>query len=193
MAVTALVGSVVATLEFVYRATDFLALLVPHRNTVGGNFGNIAFFQENEAVGNLLQGHGIGGNKVFLDADADDQRAAGAGTYQALRLFRTHHAEGIGTVEFLGGGGNGLQQVTAFLEQVVNQVHHDFGVGFRQKLVALGDQLFAQFLVIFDDAIVHQRDVAGCVGMGVFVGGHAVGSPAGMGNAQLTRGGVAVE
>ena len=51
-------------------------------------------------------------------------------------------------------------------------------------------KLFLQFQVVFDDAVVHHRDVAYPVGMGVGLGGAPVGGPAGVADAHLTREGV---
>ena len=44
------------------------------------------------------------------------------------------------------------------LVQRINQMHHHFGVGLAGKHVALGLQLRTQFFMVFDDAVVHQRD-----------------------------------
>ena len=48
--------------------------------------------------------------------------------------------------------------------------------------MTLFDELFLQAEVILDDAVVHDDDLAGAVamGMGVFLGGAAVGSPSGV-------------
>ena len=58
----------------------------------------------------------------------------------------------------------------------------DFGVRFGLKLDSLGLQLLLQHSVVFDDAVVHNRNVAikALVRVGVFLGRGAVGSPAGV-------------
>jgi len=66
-----------------------------------------------------------------------------------------------------------------------NQVSNDFGVGFGSELVALGNQLFLERKIVFDDAIVDDDDLAGAVAMrvGVLLSGTAVGGPAGVSDA----------
>ena len=66
-----------------------------------------------------------------------------------------------------------------------DQVGQDLGVGLGQEGVPLADQLVPEGLVILDDAVMHQRQLAGLVevGMGVFIGHAAVGGPAGVADA----------
>ena len=58
-----------------------------------------------------------------------------------------------------------------------------FGVGVRGEDVALGGQVAAQALIVFDDAVVDDGDRTGDVRVGVAFAGHAVGGPAGVGDA----------
>ena len=62
----------------------------------------------------------------------------------------------------------------------------DFGVGFGDELVALGNEFALQVEVVFDDAVVDHNDAAGAVAMGVGVlfGGAAVRGPAGVADAE---------
>ncbi len=71
----------------------------------------------------------------------------------------------------------------------------DFGVGFGEELVALGDERGLEGEVVFDDAVVHDDEGAGAVavGVGVFFGGAAVGGPAGVADAVRAFDGVGRE
>jgi hypothetical protein len=64
-------------------------------------------------------------------------------------------------------------------------VGDDFGVGFGEEGVALGDEGRLELEVVFDDAVVDDDEGAGAVavGVGVFFGGAAVGGPAGVADA----------
>jgi hypothetical protein len=53
---------------------------------------------------------------------------------------------------------HGVEQVAVV--QAVDQVGDHLGVGLAGEHVALGLQFGAQFVVVFDDAVVHQRDAA---------------------------------
>jgi hypothetical protein len=61
-------------------------------------------------------------------------------------------------------------------------VGDDFGVGFGEELVTLGDEGGLELEVVFDDAVVDDDEGSGAVavGVGVFFGGAAVGGPAGV-------------
>ena len=62
----------------------------------------------------------------------------------------------------------------------------DLGVGFRDELVALLNELALQVELVFDDAVVDDDDAAGAIamGMGVLFRGPSVRSPACVANAK---------
>ncbi len=68
----------------------------------------------------------------------------------------------------------------------VHEVSDDLGVGVRDERVAICAQLRAQLVVIFDDAVVHDRYPARDVRMGVFLRRHAVRRPAGVRDADVS-------
>src|ERR1017187_5626789 len=72
------------------------------------------------------------------------------------------------------------------LLDLLNEVGDDFGIGFRDELVALGGEFAFQGKIIFDDAVVDYHDAASAVavGMGVFFSGAAMGGPAGVADAE---------
>ena len=69
---------------------------------------------------------------------------------------------------------------------MLDEVGDDFGVGFGYKFVALGGEFGFEGEVIFDDAVVDDDEGAGAVavGVGVLLGGAAVGGPAGVADAE---------
>jgi len=83
---------------------------------------------------------------------------------------------------------------TGHLKLVFDEVGDDLGVGFGDELVALGDKVFFNGEVVFDDAVVDDDEGAGAVavGVGVLFGGAAVGGPPGVADAEgAVDGGVA--
>ncbi len=69
---------------------------------------------------------------------------------------------------------------------LLDEVGDDLGVGFGDKLVALGGEFALQVEVILHDAVVDDDDAAGAVamGMGILFSGAAVGGPAGVADAE---------
>ena len=68
----------------------------------------------------------------------------------------------------------------------MHQMADDFGIGLRFEHVAERAQAFALLLVVFDDAVMHQRQFAGAdVRMGIEFGDPAVRGPACVSNADL--------
>ena len=129
----------------------------------------------------------VGGEEVFAQAQADHQRAATAGGDHAVGLAGADHGQAIGAVQFLDRGLEGDGQVAVVLELVVEQVGDDFGVGVRGEHIAQALELLAQHFVVFDDAVVHHRQVTGEMRVGVALARRTVGGPAGVGDAQATH------
>ena len=120
---------------------------------------HIAFFKVNNLVGDAGQRHGVAGQKGFALPHAQNQRRAGAGADHAMRLVLVEHGNRIRAMELLHRGLDGLEQVAVV--QAVDQVRNDLGVGLAGKHIAPGLQGGAQLFVVFDDAVVHQRDATG--------------------------------
>lgn len=90
-------------------------------------------------------------------------------------------------MQFFYGGFEGDSQVAQVFELVIQQVGDDFGVGVRSEYVAQPLELLTQHFVVFDDAVVHHRQVAGKVWVGVAFARRTVGSPTGVGDAQTAN------
>src|SRR5580658_8716473 len=75
---------------------------------------------------------------------------------------------------------------------VADEVRENFRVGFRCELVALGDKLLLQKLVVLDGRRVVKSDLAGLVEMrmGIGVGRWAMCRPAGVADTDLAFGGL---
>ena len=76
-----------------------------------------------------------------------------------MRLVLAEDGDGIGAVQLRDGRLHRLEQVSVI--QAVDQVADHLGVGLAVESVALALQRGAQFFVVFDDAVVDQRDAAG--------------------------------
>jgi hypothetical protein len=147
---------------------------------------HVAFFQVDDLVGDAGQGHGVAGQEAFVGvgalAHAQHQRAAFARAHHAVRLVTAEHGDGVGALQAGGGALHGVEQVTVV--ELVHQVGDHLGVGLAFEDVALVLQLGAQFVMVFNDAVVHQADaLARKMRVGVVHRRHAVRGPAGVGDA----------
>ncbi len=140
-------------------ALDLVALLVPDRDLITADFSDVAFFQVHEAVSNLTQRQLVGRQEVLAKAQTDNQRATTARGHQAVRLLGTDQREAVSAVQALHRRLKGVGQVWNALQGVVDQVDDDFGIGLRSEDIAQALQLFAQLLVVLDDAVVHHGHV----------------------------------
>jgi hypothetical protein len=122
---------------------------------------HVAFFQVHDLVGHTGECHRVAGQKGFTLADTQNQRRACTGADHALRLVFVEHGNRVRAVQLANGGFDGIKNV-AFVH-AVHQVGDDFGVGLAQKHIALGLQGGAQFVVVFDDAVVHQSHAPGFI------------------------------
>ena len=105
-----------------------------------------------------------------------------------MGFIAVQHGDGVAAAQVGAGGLHGFKQIA--LVEAVDEVDDDFGVGLAGEAVAPGLKASAQLFMVFDDAVVHQRDAAlgviAClrerphaeVRMGVVNGGCAVCGPA---------------
>ena len=142
-----------------------------------------------DAAGVLQDRRNVRGQIGRVALHADDHRAVAAGGEDLARIVLEHDRQGIGAADAHHAAGHGLHRASLVLVVVVvDQLGGDLGVGLAVEGVAVLDQLLAQELIVFDDAVVHQNHgvAVAVVGMGVVRGGLAVGRPAGVADAAAT-------
>ena len=155
---------------------------VVHREEIGTDQGRLTVFDEREPPRVLEQRRGIAGQVVAVLTPAKDQRRAVLGRGDALRVL-VEHAERAQSVQPTKHRHQGVHERFAALvvaQLIFEQVADDFRVGLRGEGVAEGNKVALQLGVVFDDAVVDDRQpaVAIEVRVGVGVGHAAVGRPA---------------
>ena len=158
-------------------------------NAVFAQQGNVAVFQIADFACKRNHGGNIGGDKRFLIAQSNQQRAAHAGDHHVLRVVLRDDGDGIRAVEVSAGSLNGGKQIApVVLVFMVDGVGNDFGVGLRFKRIAQALQAAALGFKVFNDAVVHHRNrAARNMRMGVGLGYAAVGCPAGVPDADVAE------
>ena len=166
-------------------ALDRAVVQVEHADRPAGELGGIALFQEDHPARGRNDGRHVRGDEVLALAQPHQQRAAHARADQAPGLGAAEHGQRIGAGQFLHRGLQRGEQVLAAGHVVVDQVGDHLGVGLRLEHVAQRGQALALGLVVLDDAVVDQGQVAVAdVRMGIGLGHPAMGGPAGMADAE---------
>ena len=168
-----------------HLALDRAAVGADDDVAVAAQFGEVAVFEIDDLAGDLQQRGGVGGCVHAVLADAQQQRRAAARDDDAEGVGLGDHADGVGADEIDGGLAHRLEQVGVALQLVVDQVGDSLGVGLGLEDVALALQVGLDRLEVLDDAVMHHGEAAGDVRVGVALGGHAVGGPARVGDADV--------
>src|ERR1700685_1660472 len=131
----------------------------------------------------------VGGDEVFVLAQANDRWRAVAGGDDGVRGVSRDHAQSEHAGYLAHSLAHGFFQrgpsAVAFGKISFNQVGNNFSVSFRGELVAFFDELFLQREVVLDDPIVHDDDSPGAVAMRgrILFRGTAMWGPSGVANA----------
>ncbi len=121
--------------------------------------------------------------EVAIVADAEDKRASAAGSDQHVGFFVADDSEAERSFDLLEGLEHGGLQIAIVVAG--DEVRDDFGIGFGLEFNTFGDEFCLEACVVFDDAVVDNRNfsVKARVRVCVFFGGGAVGGPARVGDA----------
>ena len=95
---------------------------------------------------------------MLARAHADRQRTAGPRADHAMRLALRNDGDRVGAGQFLHRAAHRVEQ--AALVEAVHQVRDHLRVGLGVEDIALGFEPGAQFVMVLDDAVMHQRDLA---------------------------------
>ena len=155
--------------------------------------------------GVFQDGRHVGGDIGLPVGDTDDHGAFLPGNPNFTGVVLEHQLQSVGAANTDHGLGNGVNGTDfVFFIVVVHQLDYHLGIGLTVKLVAMLEKLLLQFRVVFNNSVVDAHHlglhlpgsgagaVAGHMGMGVDLRGHAVGSPAGVSDAAGAGQGTAV-
>ena len=134
----------------------------------------------------LEDGRDIARDDGLALADADDERRVLACRDDRLRVVEMHDRERVRALEVLDRSGDGCGQVAG--EVALDEMRDGLGVGLGAQDVPVGREVLSQLDVVLDDAVVHDRDLAGAVDVrvGVLLARLAVRRPARVADAHAT-------
>ena len=183
VAVAALLGRLHVPLDGLDLARDGRKIFKPHDFVAcRGCADNFAVFKKEHLARVGQKGGNVRGNEVFAGADAENERSGHARGIERIGFVLAHEADGIGAVGLPEGGGKGLKEIRRSLPALLNQIDENFGIRFGVEDIALAQQIVLDLLVVLDNAVMDNGNIAAVGGMGVGVafGRDAVRCPAGM-------------
>ena len=123
-------------------------------------------------------GGDVAGDEAAPLPVAQDEGAVLADRHNLVGAVGAQDAQGVGPLDAAERPAHGGQQVP--LVEILDELGHHLGVGFRGEGHPLGQEKGLQLGVVFDDAVVDHGDpsAAAHLGVGVDVAGSAVGGPA---------------
>ena len=123
---------------------------------IQSNFNHITFFKVHHFARFRQQSRSVRSQIVATFAHTNQQRRAVTCANDVLWLIGTHDGDRVQTFESFGRLINGFVQVQALNAMLMNQMGHDLSVCVRCEHIACRSQFNADFIMVFNDAIVHQ-------------------------------------
>ncbi|MGY4259924.1 hypothetical protein ACVI1L_006992 [Bradyrhizobium sp. USDA 4516] len=166
-------------------AVDDGVVLVEDRGALAIQHHPIAVLEIADRIGERPERDRVGPEKHLAFAMADRERRAVAGADHQVILAGEDEAERERAAQLRQHRPHRLDRLDAALEQIVDQMHHDLGVGLGRERRTLGLELLAQLAEILDDAVMHHGDAFGGVRVRVVLGRPSVRGPAGVADAGM--------
>ena len=138
----------------------------------------VAVFQIGDHIGEWGKRDGVRSEIHFAFAEADREGRTLARPDQEIVLAVEQKNERERAAKPRQGGNHRLDRRAAIRHLPAHQMGDYLGVRFRGELRALLFKLFAQFAEILDDAVVHNGEPIGSVGVGIGLVGLPVRGPA---------------
>ena len=167
------------------RALHLLARRVADHDGAFVEDHPVAVFQIGQTVGQRRQREGVG-RQIHLAitvAITDSQRRAAPGTDHQVVLAGEDQRQTEGAFQALQGFRRRLDRTHSPIQVIGHQMDDDLGVGFGLEEVIVALQFGLQVLIVLDDAVMDDGNLARGMGMGVVLGRAAMGGPAGVADA----------
>ena len=136
----------------------------------------------------LGEGVDVRGEKQALIAYPNHQRAFHPSTKKRVGGHGCHQGKGECPLESVRGRYQGFFHTHAALEIIVDQMHDDFGIGFRAEVKTVVPQFLSEGDIILNNAVVNDGEliVHADMRVGILLRNAAMCGPARMGDADLT-------
>ena len=185
--VAALFGSLNIPRDAGDRLVHGLSGAVKDGITVGAHLGELAVVKIDHIFRVRHKRRHVGGEEVLTRADADDQRTAVAREEHLLRAVGAQNADRIAALQTAERFEHSVLEIAVAGIIHIQQVNDDLRVRLTMEPEPLGLQHLAQLHEVFDDAVLHDGELAvvAHVRMGVRLRRRAVRCPARMAEADI--------
>src|ERR1044071_9811757 len=164
--------------DFLHRTMDRLALAVVQPVGAERDLADLAVFEKGHLARVIEQRGNVGSDECLAFAPADYNWRGIFRDDQAFRIAPVEKQQSVGAVDFLQRAPHRIEKIDAAHDFFRDQMSDDLGVGLGAEMSAAFGQLLLELEIVFDDAVVHDDDVAGAMRMGVALRRPAVGGPA---------------
>ena len=187
MLIAALFGSLDVPRDAGDRLVHGLSGAVKDGITVGAHLGELTVVKIDHIFRVRYKRRHVGGEEVLTRADADDQRTAVAREEHLLRAVGAQNADRIAALQTAKCLHDGVLQVAVTGVVHIQQMDDDLRVRLTMEPEPLGLQHLAQLHEVFDDAVLHDGELAVVAHMrvGVRLRRRAVRCPARMAEADI--------
>ena len=167
-------------------ALDLLVLLIEQRDVLLIDDGVFAILEIDDVARVGEERRDVGGDDVFVFAEADDERRALLGGDDRARLVAVDHHQRVVAFELLERLADGVDELRPVLHVFFDEMRDDLGVRLGLELVPDLLQPLLDREEVLDDAVVDDHDLAGAVAMrmGVVLVRLAVRGPARVAHAE---------
>ena len=169
------------------RITSRRARAVANGYTLPCYHGPISILEIGDLVRKRCKCDSVRADKHFAVAVANGKRTALARHNHQIVMPAEDHGEREGASQLRQGKCGGGNWVVACVQLARDQMRDNLGVRFARELRSFGQQLRLQFAEILDDAIVHNRHIVRHMRVRVRFARPAMGRPARMPDAGVSR------
>jgi hypothetical protein len=167
----------------VHLALGRLAVRVRHAPATGTDLGAVAVLEIHHAPGDLQQRRDVGGGEVLAFAETEEERRAAPGHHHGFGVAGRHEGERERALQLRHRSRGRGEERVAGLAVFGDEMRHDLRIGLGNERIARLLQALADCLVVLNDAVVDQGQLARHVRMCVALGRRTVGGPARVGYA----------
>jgi len=171
------------------RALHGRAVELTNLDTGAREHGHVLVLQHENVARVGKDGRNVRGDERLALAQPHDHAPSSLlGRDQPIGIRAREHGDGVGAAQLPERAADGFVEPRRVAQMALDQVGDHLGVGVRGEPMALARQPLLDREVVLDDAVVHDHEGAGVVGvgMGVLVGGTPVGRPARVADADAT-------